>query len=156
MIYSYEVFTARVNLAALDHNFHLFRSAIEGREKKSYSKRSKSWKIASVKEAKTYDYRHILRAEILKRRAEDEAPLSRLIQVSPANPQNLAHTIAMRAAPPTKELIRENISRFQNKKNLMTKKIIVNFLLCETRSLKFNDSKMFWLYDSRPYTGYKH
>ena len=117
MIYSYEVFTARVNLAALDHNFHLFRRTIEGRAKKSYSKRSKNWKIASVKEAKTYDYWHIVCAEILKRRAEDEAPVSRLIQVSPANPQNLAPTIAMRAAPPTKELIRENLSRFQSKKN---------------------------------------
>ncbi|KAK3751371.1 hypothetical protein QZH41_010466 [Actinostola sp. cb2023] len=112
----YEVFIARVQLAALDHNFHLFRKILEGRMKKIYSKRSKNWKLVPLKETKTFGYWGILVGEMLKRRAEDRELITRHIWISPTNPQNLAPTIAMRAPPETSELVSARLSRFQKKK----------------------------------------
>ena len=39
IIFMYEVFTGRILLATLDHNFHVFRKTLEGQFKKIYSKR---------------------------------------------------------------------------------------------------------------------
>ena len=108
----YEVFTGRVLLAALDHNFHLFRKTLEGRFKKLYSKRSGNWRAEAVKEPKSYDYWSVLLFDILRRRAEDESSMSRRVNVSPSHPQNIAATIAMRVAPPTEELVKAKVSRF--------------------------------------------
>jgi len=112
------VFTGRVLLAALDHNFHVFRKTLEGQFKKIYSKRSGNWRAEPVKEPKQYEYFALLQADILRRRAEDTEPVTRHIEVSPTNPINLAPTIAMKRPPPTEELVKAKLSRFQSKKNL--------------------------------------
>lgn len=54
--FRYEVFTGRILLAALDHNFHVFRKTLEGRFKKIYSKRSGNWRVEPVKESKQYPH----------------------------------------------------------------------------------------------------
>lgn len=110
------MFTGQVLLAALDHNFHVFRRTLEGQFKKIYSKRSGNWRAEPVKEPKQYEYFALLQADILRRRAEDTEPVTRHIEVSPTNPINLAPTIAMKQPPPTEELVKAKLSRFQSKK----------------------------------------
>ena len=112
-IFRYEVFTGRVLLAALDHNFHVFRKTLEGQFKKIYSKRSGNWRVEAVKEPKQYKYFALLQADILRRRAEDNEPVTRHIEVSPTNPIHLAPSIAMKRPPPTEELVKAKLSSFQ-------------------------------------------
>ena len=64
--FRYEVFTGRILLAALDHNFHVFRKTLEGRFKKIYSKRSGNWRVEPVKESKQYPHMSLLQADILR------------------------------------------------------------------------------------------
>ena len=106
----------RMLLAALDHNFHVFKKTLEGQFKKIYSKRSKNWRVEPVKEAKQYPHLGLLQADILRRRAEDRNPITRHIEVSPSNPVHLAPTMAMRMPPPTEELVKAELSRFQSQK----------------------------------------
>ncbi|KAK3712223.1 hypothetical protein QZH41_009768 [Actinostola sp. cb2023] len=113
--FSNEAFSARVELAALDNNFHLFRRVIPERGKKTYSKRSKNWKIQSVKEEKSYKYWLLLGSRILKRRVDDKEAVTRHIEVPANHPKNIAPSIAMRAAPPTEELLQAKRSRFHSK-----------------------------------------
>jgi len=87
---SNEAFSARVELAALDNNFHLFRRVIPERGKKTYSKRSKNWKIQSVKEEKSYKYWLLLGSRILKRRVDDKEAVTRHIEVPANHPKNIA------------------------------------------------------------------
>ncbi|XP_067017883.1 uncharacterized protein [Acropora muricata] len=112
----YEVFTGRILLAALDHNFHMFRKNLEGQFKKKYSKRSGNWRVEPVKEPKQYPHLPLLQADIMRRRAEDRAGITRHIEVSPTNPVHLAPTIAMKAAPSTEELVKTKLSRFEKRK----------------------------------------
>jgi len=115
-LFRYEVFTGRVLLAALDHIFHVFRKTLEGQFKKIYSKRSGNWRVEAVKEPKQYEYFALLQADILRRRAEDTEPVTRHIEVSPTNPIHLALSIAMKRPPPTEELVKAKLSRFQSTK----------------------------------------
>ena len=115
--FRYEVFTGRILLAALDHNFHVFRKVIESQFKKVYSKRSGNWRAEAVKEPKQYSHLPLLLADILRRRKADEEAITRPIEVSPTNPVNLAPTIAMKRAPSTEELVKAKLSRFQPKKS---------------------------------------
>ena len=114
--FRYEVFTGRILLAALDHNFHVFRKTLEGRFKKIYSKRSGNWRVEPVKESKQYPHMSLLQADILRRRSEDTEAVTRHIEVYPANPVHLAPTIAMKRAPSTEELVKAKLSRFQMEK----------------------------------------
>ena len=112
----YEVFTGRVLLAALDHNFYVFCKTLEGQFKKIYSKRSGKWRVEAVKEPKQYEYFALLQADILRRQAEDTEPVTRHIEVSPTNPIHLAPSITMKRPPPTEELVKAELSRFQSTK----------------------------------------
>ena len=103
-------------LAALDHNFHLFRKAIEGRYKKLYSKRSGNWRVEEVKEEKSYSYWPILVSEILRKRVEDKETAIRPVVLSPTDPKHLAPTIAMKQSPATEELVAAKLSRFKKNK----------------------------------------
>ena len=111
--FSNEVFfSARVEL---DHNFHLFREVIPARGKKTYSKRSKNWKVQQVKEKKEYQYWLKLASNILKARVDDNKAVSHHIEVAASHPRKIAPSIAMKEAPPTKELLDAKLSRFQRK-----------------------------------------
>ena len=96
------MYTGRTLLAVLDHNFHLFRKEVEGRYKKMYSKRSGNWRVEAVKEDKSYSYWPVLLSDILCKRVQDQESASRHVELAPTNPQHLAPTIAMKAAPSTK------------------------------------------------------
>ena len=118
--FSYEVFIARILLAALDHNAHLFRKDLEDSSgqiqyKKKYSKRSKNWRVEPVKEEKNYPHWQLLAAKILEKRASDPGTIARPTPVLPNHPKQLAATIAMKEAPSTKELVEARLSRFNKK-----------------------------------------
>jgi len=72
--------------------------------------------VIPVKQPKTYQYWGVVCSRILKRRAEDNNSILRLIEISETNPQNLAPTIAMREPPATKDLVEARLSRFKDKK----------------------------------------
>lgn len=103
-------YTARSLLAAIDHNFHIFRGVIEGRYHKLYSKRSGNWRAERVKNPKAYDHVPILMAEVLQRRANDSKTITRKIEISPSNPVNLAPTIALKESPVTAVLVDAKLS----------------------------------------------
>ena len=70
-----EVFTARTQLAAIDHNWHLFRQPSLSRDgklkyKKVYSKRSGNWRLQTVKEEKDYGFWPTLATNVLQNRIE--------------------------------------------------------------------------------------
>ena len=111
----YEGYPARSLLAVIGHNFHAFRSVIEGRYHKLYSKRSGNWRAEKVKQQKTYNYVPVTMADVLKRRAHDAKTIGRKIEICLSNPVNLAPTIEMRESPATAVLVDENISRIKNK-----------------------------------------
>lgn len=118
----YEAFTGRSILAALDHNFHLFRAEKE-RFHKLYSKRSGNWRVEPVKVPKKYDYLESLICEILQKRVDDPHSIGRHISIAPTNPVNLAQNIAMREPPSTSDLIE---TRTVRKKVKLTKKCNVS------------------------------
>ena len=77
---SYDVFIMRILLAALDHNVHLFRAVLEGPEQKTYSERSKNWRVKPVKAPEKYPNWTVMAAKTLKRRASDTQTIVRLKQ----------------------------------------------------------------------------
>jgi len=114
---SYDVFITRILLAALDHNVHLFRTDLEDSNgqvqyKKTFSKRSKNWRVEPVKERKKYPHRAVMAAKILEKRASYTETIVRHKTVQPNHPKRLAATIAMKEAPSTAELVQARLSRF--------------------------------------------
>jgi len=110
----------RILLAALDHNVHLFRADLEDskgqvRYKKTYSKRSKNWRVEPVKEPKKYPHWAVMAAKILKKRASDTETIVRHKTFLPNHPKRMAATIAMKEAPCTAELVQARLSRFSRR-----------------------------------------
>ena len=108
-------------MAALDHNFHLFRKVIEGRLKKLYSKRSGNWRVEAVKEEKSYKYWPVLVSDILRKRVDDKETATRPVVLSPTDPKHLAPTIAMKESPATEDLVTAKLSRFKKQRSLRNK-----------------------------------
>jgi len=106
--YCCDSFITRILLAALDHNFHLFRDDMKDltgqvRYKKQYSKRSRNWKVEPPKEPKRYPHWPLLAAKILERSAKDKQSIVRPGTLPASHPKQLAPTIAMKEAPSTKD-----------------------------------------------------
>lgn len=109
----YEGVVLRSLLAAIDHNHHLHRKqAINAKGELVYSrrwsKRSKRWKIVLVKEKKNYSYLPFLCAMVIQ--ALGTGTSSTITYEY--DPKIVAPTIATLPAPPTTQLVEENISRF--------------------------------------------
>jgi cystathionine beta-lyase family protein involved in aluminum resistance len=112
-----DAFVGRTILAAIDHNNHVFRKAAvtaKGKVKynKVYSKRSKNWRIVTVKESKTYDFWSTLAVRILQKRIDDDESIKRKVVISKEHPKNIAASIAMKAIPKTADLVQQSLSRF--------------------------------------------
>ena len=62
----------------------------KGKQKynKVYSKRSKNWRIATVKESKTYDFWPMLAARIMQKRIDDEESIKRKVVIPKEHPKN--------------------------------------------------------------------
>ena len=111
-------YTARMELAAIDHNCHLFRNPSltkDGKTKyqKTYNKRSKNYKVTTVLEEKTYPYWKTLACKILEKRVEDTETIVRKVDVSDDHPKKISSSISMKAIPKTDELVKGMLSRFE-------------------------------------------
>ena len=117
----YPYFIMRILLAAIDHNFHLFRKPkqSQGGElagHRKYSKRTQRYHAEIVKEDKTYAYFPYMVARMLQTRRAFEGSFSARSDVDEFNPKQIAPTLAMKAPPPTAELLKAP-SRFAMKPN---------------------------------------
>ena len=117
------VFVARIHLAAIDHNMHLFRpqaTTSNGTLKfaRKYSKRTKKWHAEPVKKPKEYTYIPHLMSQVLRCRYSDPQTVTRLMPRPASHPKNLAPTIAMKQPTATAELVKYRLARYGCKKGL--------------------------------------
>lgn len=109
----------RIFLAAIDHNFHLFRKPKQGPGgelvgHRKYSKRTQRYHAEIVKEEKSYKYFPYMVARMLDLRRGFEGSFSAKSDVDEFNPKQIAPTLAMKAPPSTEELMKAP-SRFAMK-----------------------------------------
>ena len=79
---------------------------------KVYSKRSKNWKLETVKEPKTYDFWPTLATRILQKRINDDESVIRKVEIPKEHPKNIAPSIAQQPIPNTDDLVKKSLSRF--------------------------------------------
>ena len=116
-----ESFMARAQLAAIDHNSHIFRQpelskSGEKKYNKIYSKRSKNFTAMVVLEEKTYDFWAPLTSGILQRKVDDKDSILKKMELPENHPKKIAQSIAMKEIPATKDLVKQSLSRFENPK----------------------------------------
>ena len=104
-------------MPAIDHNSHAFQKqafTTNGKQKMSkvFSKKSKNWRITTVKEPKTYDFWPTFATRILKKRVDDEETILRKVEVPKEHPKNIAPSIALKPIPKTSDLWAQSLSRF--------------------------------------------
>ena len=100
----------RILLAAIDHNFHLFRKPkvtadgkLQGHRK--YSKRSQRYHAEIVKEGKIYDYFPSMVAKMLQNRILFQGNFQARADVDEFDPKQISPTIGMMEPPPTEQLM---------------------------------------------------
>ncbi|CAB4011162.1 Hypothetical predicted protein [Paramuricea clavata] len=79
---------------------------------KVFSKRSKNWRITTMKEPQTYDFWPTIVTRILKKRVDDEETILRKVEVPKEHPKNIAPSIALKPIPKTRDLVAQSLSRF--------------------------------------------
>ena len=115
--FEYDYFIARTRLAAIDHNYHLFRLYAftkDGRmvHHRKFSKRTGTYSICPVKVQKTYSYVQKLTRAILIRRRNSTLPGDTPAVLPAHHPKLTSQTIAIGNLPPlTKILIKDKVSR---------------------------------------------
>ena len=101
----------RIHLAAIDHNFHLFRKSKQSPEgdlvgHRKYSKRTQRYHAEKVKEEKGYAYFPFMVSRMLDTRRGFEGSFSARSDVDEFNPKQIAPTLAMKAPPSTEDLMK--------------------------------------------------
>lgn len=113
-----EGYSARVQLAVLDTNFHANRKQAKTKDGKlrwgkRWNKRTKHFVVYPIKEPKTYAYVPLLISEVFRMRTETDGHLSQHVSMAEDDPRRIHPTIAMRPSRPISELIEEHQSRFK-------------------------------------------
>jgi hypothetical protein len=95
---------ARIQLAVIDHNCHIFRKPFltksgKNKYRKSYSKRSKKWKITKVLEDKSYKYWNNLACRILELRLRDSKTVLRKVTLPDNHPKKISTSISLKPIP---------------------------------------------------------
>ena len=108
---------ARIALAAIDHNMHVFRPHAKTRDgnlkyARKYSKRTKKWHAEPVKSPKEYKYWPFLLSSVLRRRHDDAGSVRRTVAQPVNHPKQLASTISMKQPTATSELIKFRLARY--------------------------------------------
>lgn len=111
-------------LAALDHNFHLFRKAetkVDGGQRghRKYSKRFHKYHAELVKDEKTYSYFPFLIAKMLRMRTQMEGSFNLPSDRNEFDPKQIATTTGLKESPPTEELLKGPL-RFIGKQTMWT------------------------------------
>ena len=120
--YREEAYKARVQLAVMDHNFHLGREqrtspSVPDRcqYRRVYRKSSQNWDAVPVLEKKSYAYLAPLCISVFERYQAFDGNLKDKISKFANHPEMIASTIACTEPPPTLSIIQNKQSRFQNK-----------------------------------------
>lgn len=115
----YQFYKARKQLAAIDWNYHLDRTAAVGskggktRYSRKYNQCTKEWSTRTIKVDKDYDYIPVLMAKVFRRRIEDVLRIARHVSLSEDDLERIAPTIAHTAPISSKELFERHQTRFQ-------------------------------------------
>lgn len=117
--YSYKVYKARKQLAAIDWNFHMNLEAAttkagEQIANRKYNTRTKDWDVKIITVKKKLEYIPVMMAKIFNMRKEDIDVVTRQVSLNESDPALLASTIAEKQAPPSKELFIARKSRFKS------------------------------------------
>ena len=103
----YKGMTARIQLAALDHNQNIGReqaATSEGITRYDvFPEATKAWVAKPIAETKSYEYLHKISTSVLKSRSMEQNPIRHHKAKSP--PVDLATNIAGHEQPPKEEII---------------------------------------------------
>lgn len=115
--FSYKVYKARKQLAAIDWNFHLNQEPATTKTgeqivTRKYNQHIKEWDAKIVKVKKNYEYIPVM-AKILHLRKDDVDIVTRQVSLNESDPALFAPTIADKPAPPSKQLFIARRSRFK-------------------------------------------
>ncbi|XP_020616844.1 uncharacterized protein LOC110054824 [Orbicella faveolata] len=122
MAFEYVLVQSKISsdfLAAIDHNFHLFRKPKQSKEgdlvgHRKYSKRTQRYHAEVVKKDKAYAYFPYMVARMLHTERGFQGSFSAKNDVVEFDPKQIAPTLAMKATPSTEELMKAP-SRFSLK-----------------------------------------
>ncbi|XP_069135269.1 uncharacterized protein [Argopecten irradians] len=117
--YSYPMYKARNQLAAIDYQKHKDRQHAKTKSgepmyARKYSKRNKNWSAVPIKEPKQYKYVADILRNALDALERHEGPLPTRFPLEESDPRQLKRTIAEVSPIPTKELVLLKKSRFQD------------------------------------------
>lgn len=106
--FSYKVYKARKQLAAIDWNFHVNFEAATTKTgdvivTRKYNQRTKEWNSKVVK----------VMGKVLRARSEDVDIVTQQVSLNESDPALLAPTIAATSAPSSKEFFLARKSRFK-------------------------------------------
>lgn len=113
--FSYQVYEARVLLAALDYNFHRNRPAIRNAEgqpifKRKYNKNARRYSVYALKSGKGYEYIPELQARVLKARVASGVGMPRTRTIRDDDPRRLG-LVPPIPPPPMSQLVQMQVSR---------------------------------------------
>ena len=117
-LFSYKVYKARKQLAAIDWNFHVNSEAATTKTgdvivTRKYNQHTKEWNSKVVKVKKKYDYIPVLMRKVLRARSEDVDIVTRQVSLNESDTALLAPTIAATPAPSSTEFYLARKSRFK-------------------------------------------
>ena len=109
IIFSYQGYKARRQLAAIDWNYHigLPQMATKSGEAiftRKYNPRTRQWDIKIVKCPKGYEYIPVLITRVLQRRSMDTAGVTQVVDLNKSDPATISPTIGHLPPLPTKEI----------------------------------------------------
>ena len=119
-MFSYQVYKARKQLAAIDWNYHVNLSQATKKSgdamvTRKYNQRTRQWDQKIIKVSKGYEYVPVLMAVILRRRQQDVGAVTQHVSLNESDPQIISPTFAHVPAPPSTDIIHRR-SRFADRK----------------------------------------
>ena len=112
-----EAYIATIQLAIIDHNFHVGRerhisTSNEPQYRRVHRKSSKKWDAVPVLEKKSYSYLLPLCVSVVESYQKFEGRLIDPITKPADHPEKISSTIACTAPPPTSSIAKNKRSRF--------------------------------------------
>ena len=119
-MFSYQVYKARKQLAAIDWNYHVnlpqkTKKSGDAMVTRKYNQRTRQWDQKIIRVSKGYEYVPVLMAVILRRRQQDVGAVTQHVSLNESDPQIISPTIAHVPAPPSTDIIHRR-SRFADRK----------------------------------------
>lgn len=118
--FTYGVYKARCQLAAIDYMMHLerpYKTNKKGEQyyNRAFSKATNQWVVKPVKEKKQYSYIPELLLDVIVSYCAGSKKLRDPVEKAPSDPIHVAQTIAPKQPPQTKELVEKQEPRLRLK-----------------------------------------